>query len=186
MLKFKTIFKNHKIVLVVDNARTHTAKKFDRNLLFKKAGTNCPYESLEWEENGEFKRFEFFDEEGISKGLFNCCIELKLIPENAKQNSAEYSLESLREIISNHPSFDQRSNLEILGEKYGIILLFWPKFHCELNPIESVWCYIKQYVRARTDRTYDAMIRLIEEAKEKFKNTFQTNKNRIVLHLNII
>ena len=53
MLKFKTIFKNHKIVLLVDNARTHMAKKYDKNLLFKKAGTNCPYEFLEWEESGK-------------------------------------------------------------------------------------------------------------------------------------
>ena len=54
-LKFKTIFKNHKIVLLVDNARTHTAKKFDKNQLFKKAGTNCLYKFMEWEENGELK-----------------------------------------------------------------------------------------------------------------------------------
>ena len=58
----------------------------------------------------------------------------------------------------------------ILAEKYGVTLLFWPKFHCELNPIESVWCYIKQYVRKRTDQTYNKMIRLIEEAKQQFKS----------------
>jgi transposase len=57
-----------------------------------------------------------------------------------------------------------------LAEKYGVTLLFWPKFHYELNPIESVWCYIKQYVRKRTDQTYDKMIRLIEEAKQQFKS----------------
>ena len=168
MLKFKTIFKNHKIVLLVDNARTHTAKKFDKNQLFKKAGTNCPYEFMEWEKNGVTNRFEFFDENGESKGLFNSCIELKLIPEDAKYNSKEYRLETLRELIANHPGFEERTNLEILAEKYGIILLFLPKFHCELNPIESLWCSLKQYIRKRSDRTYEIMMKLLEEAKEEF------------------
>jgi len=168
MIKFKTIFRNNKIVLLVDNARTHTAKKYDKNLLFKKSGTNCPYETLEWEENGEIKVFNFFDDENVSKGLFNACIELKLIDENSIPN--DYSLEYLREVISNHKAFDQRSNLEILAEQYGIMILFWPKFHCELNPIESVWCFIKQFIRKRTDRTYDEMVRLIEEAKMQFSN----------------
>ena len=62
-----------------------------------------------------------------------------------------------------------RSNLEILAEKHGVILLFWPKFHCELNSIESVWCFIKQYIRRKTDRTFETMVHLIEEAKVEFK-----------------
>ena len=67
--------------------------------------------------------------------------------------------------------FDERSNLEILGKEYGIKVMFLPKFHCELNPIESVWCYIKQYVRKYTDQTFDMMITLIGEAKDEFKNS---------------
>ena len=110
---------------------------------------------------------EFFDEDGVSKGLFNSCVELKLIPENS--NFKDFCLEKLREIISSHPAFDQRSNLEILAEKYGVILLFWPKFHCELNPFESVRCFIKQYIKRKTDRTFETMVHLIEEAKVEFK-----------------
>ena len=45
------------------------------------------------------------------------CQDLKLIPEDAQPKSKEYSLTKLREIISKHPGFDDRSNLEILGEK---------------------------------------------------------------------
>ena len=74
----------------------------------------------------------------------------------------------LLELIANHPGFEERTNLEILAEKYGIILLFWPKFHCELNPIESLWCFLKQYIRKRSDRTYEIMMKLLEEAKEEF------------------
>ena len=121
-----------------------------------------------WEENGETERFKFFDENGESKGLFNACIKLQLIPEDAIYNSKEYRLEKLREIIAKHPCFEERTNLEILAKKYGVILLFWPKFHCEPNPIESLWCFLKQNIRKRTDRTYEEMIKLLEESKEKF------------------
>ena len=81
MLKFKTIFKNHKIALIVDNVKTHPAKKFENTKLFKKAGINCSYEYMEWEEHGKLKSFDFIDKEGVSKGLFNACEELKLMPE---------------------------------------------------------------------------------------------------------
>ena len=83
LLEFKTVFKNTDITIFVDNARTHLAKKYDKTLLFKKSGTNCPYESLEWTENGEEKSVSFFFDERKenSKGLFFMCQALKLIPE---------------------------------------------------------------------------------------------------------
>jgi dsDNA-binding SOS-regulon protein len=173
MLEFKTVFKNTEKVIFIDNARTHSAKKYDKTLLFKKSGTNCPYESLEWIEDGETKTVSFFFDERKenSKGLFVMCQDLKLIPEDADQKSKDFSLTKLREIISKHPAFDERSNLEILGDKYGIKVLFLPKFHCELNPIESVWCFMKNFVRKRTDQRYETMLKLIEEAKEVFKQT---------------
>jgi hypothetical protein len=63
MLEFKTVFKNTEKVIFIDNARTHSAKKYDKTLLFKKSGTNCPYESLEWIEDGETKTVSFFFDE---------------------------------------------------------------------------------------------------------------------------
>jgi hypothetical protein len=171
MLEFKTVFKNTDKVIFIDNARTHSAKKYDKTLLFKKSGTNCPYDSIEWTENGESKSVSFFFDERKerSKGLFVMCQDLKLIPEDADQKSKEYSLPKLREIISKHPAFDERSNLEILGDKYDVKVMFLPKFHCELNPIESVWCFMKNFVRKRTDQRYETMLALIEQARNEFK-----------------
>lgn len=171
LLKFKTIFKNHKIVLIVDNARTHTAKKYDCMNLFKKEGTNCPYDSLEWTENGKNKKISFFfdKKKENSKGLFNICKELKLIPLDALAKN--YTLDQLRQIIRKHKAFDERTNLEILAEKYNVKLIFSPKFHCELSPIEGFWCYLKQYIRNRTDQSFDKMVELIEEAKKEFSKS---------------
>jgi len=56
LLKFKKSFQNCKIDVLDDNARTHSAKIYDVNLFNKFPGTNCPYNSIEWEEGGIKKR----------------------------------------------------------------------------------------------------------------------------------
>ncbi|QRV92236.1 DDE superfamily endonuclease [Ceratobasidium sp. AG-Ba] len=38
----------------------------------------------------------------------------------------------------------QKSNLELLAEKMGTQVIFLPKFHCELNPIEQCWGRAKE------------------------------------------
>ena len=48
LIKFKRSFVDHKIEVLLDNARTHTAKVYDINLMNKSAGTNCLYEKFEW------------------------------------------------------------------------------------------------------------------------------------------
>ncbi|RNA00569.1 hypothetical protein BpHYR1_035357 [Brachionus plicatilis] len=42
------------------------------------------------------------------------------------------------------------------------------KFHLELYPIEGLWCYLKQHIRARTNQTFPRMMEVLAEAKENF------------------
>ncbi|CAF1276179.1 unnamed protein product, partial [Rotaria magnacalcarata] len=58
------------------------------------------------------------------------------------------------------------SKLEKLGAKYGVKIIFSPKFHCESNPIEGFWCHSKQFIRKNADQTFQALVSLMEEAKE--------------------
>jgi hypothetical protein len=52
------------MVVIVDNARTHSAKKYDINKMNKAKDTSCPYDTLEWtEENGEIKSIKMFSYE---------------------------------------------------------------------------------------------------------------------------
>eukprot|EP00733_Pompholyxophrys_punicea_P001538 Pompholyxophrys_punicea_v1_NODE_802_length_1271_cov_14.558824.p2 type:complete len:131 gc:universal NODE_802_length_1271_cov_14.558824:540-932(+) len=44
-----------------------------------------------------------------------------------------------------------------IAEKVGHRVVYLPKFHCELNPIERVWCYAKRLARQRCDYTYQSL-----------------------------
>ena len=58
--------------------------------------------------------------------------------------------------------------LEILASKCPVKIIFCPKYHCELNTIEGLWCNQRTYIRSRTDQTLDGMIQLISESHEHF------------------
>lgn len=119
---------------------------------------------------------------GQSKGLLCIAKELNL------KLPAKILLNDLRAMLSQHPAFQtvsfytlpsvfkfktnslQMSRLEQLADKYGITIKFCPKFHCELNCIEGLWCSQKMYVRQKTDQTFTTMLKLIAESREHFKH----------------
>ena len=82
----------------------------------------------------------------------------------------------MKEILSGHIAFKSITKLEKLSLENGFKIIFVPKFHCELNPIEGLWCFMKRYVRTRTDQNFDTMKRLIFESIDKY-NKDPENKN---------
>ena len=74
----------------------------------------------------------------------------------------------LRTILASHPAFQKVPKLEELARKYNIKVIFAPKFHCDLNAIEGLWCYMKQYGCKNSDQTYPTMMRLIPKPREIF------------------
>jgi len=169
MLKFKSGLTSHKIDIIVDNARTHSAKVYDINLFNKSPGTMCPYKHLEWEEDSILKRLDIFDSMGISKGLLNIAKELKLLPKETL--SKDIKLEKLRDLVGKHPSFECNSKFERLVESHGFKIIWCPKFHCELNPIEGFWCDLKRFVRKNNDQDFGKFYALIVEAIDHYKDT---------------
>jgi transposase len=71
----------------------------------------------------------------------------------------------------------------LLASKWNVKIIFVPKFHCECNPIEGFWCYLKQYVRKRNDQNFETMKRLISEAIQSYKEislrTFHLLKEKL-------
>ena len=48
--------------------------------------------------------------------------------------------------------------------------LFCPKFHCELNPIEGLWCYMKNFIRKYTDQSFEQLQELTNQSLVNFKD----------------
>lgn len=56
----------------------------------------------------------------------------------------------------------------MLTSKYSVKIIYCPKYHCELNAIEGLWCNQKTFVRSRTDQTFERMIKLIADSRIHF------------------
>ncbi|TFK20849.1 hypothetical protein FA15DRAFT_682357 [Coprinopsis marcescibilis] len=98
-----------------------------------------------YHENGDFKGMAKILEE---RGFADAC---KLRVECPGFNCVDISIGAqccCRRILFNQPDFTNvKSKLETACDSRGVPVLFLPKFHCELNPIEQVWGYAKRLYR---------------------------------------
>ena len=173
LLKYKKSYENFDIEILVDNSRTHSTKLYDLNNFNKNSSMNPSYyETIEYVENDQKKiiQCDYLDENGLkkSKGLFLIAKELGLIESDAETKDKRYLLAKLKEILSDHIAFKSITKLEKLSLENGFKIIFVPKFHCELNPIEGLWCYMKRYVRTRNDQNFETMKRLVFESIETY------------------
>ncbi|CAF4179391.1 unnamed protein product, partial [Rotaria sp. Silwood2] len=105
MLEFKQEYKDHQIEIIVDNARTHTAKSYSLQDFGKNVGTRCPVEEIEYvDENGATKVVDCYFKGGEnkdkSKGLIELCIDL------GAQLPDKIELDEIREILSHIELFE--------------------------------------------------------------------------------
>ncbi|KAF0690235.1 Aste57867_18360 [Aphanomyces stellatus] len=67
-----------------------------------------------------------------------------------------------RHCLACHDDFRaQKSVLEETVVAAGHTCLFFPKYHCELNPIESYWCFAKRFARTNCDYSWDGLVRCV-------------------------
>ena len=110
------------------------------------------------------------EHKGTAKGLLILAKELNLNVDD------KIKLEDLHRILPNHPTFKNISRLEKLATKYRVKIIFNPKYHCELNSIEGLWCSLKRFIRQKTDQSFPTMLRLIPESREYFFQKKLQNK----------
>ena len=58
----------------------------------------------------------------------------------------------------------QKTKVEEMILNKGHRVMFIPKFHCEINPIERVWCQAKKYTRTNCDYTFVGLDKTIVPA----------------------
>jgi hypothetical protein len=102
---------------------------------------------------GKFKGMELLLEERRKKGDLGDISENDLKKKNAECKSFKcadpHSTSCcMRRMLFNQPDFAAvKSCLEDTCAEHKCTVLFLPKFHCELNPIEMVWGYAKRIYR---------------------------------------
>ncbi len=66
--------------------------------------------------------------------------------------------------LSLQPDFlSQKELLTEVVESYGCEILFYPKYHCELNYIEMVWAYLKAKLRRECQNDFQNMLKRIPQ-----------------------
>lgn len=77
----------------------------------------------------------------------------------------------MKDLLKDHVSFEPVSKLEVLAREYNISIVFCPKYHCELNPFEGLWCEQKRQVRKQNDQDTNKLFSLIEQSRDDFRKS---------------
>jgi len=119
---------------------------------------------------------------GKQKGIMQVLKERKLWPENGRRSDGfnfllECPVDSnrtgckpeggccARTVLSAEPDFQQqKGRLQEELECRGQLVIFYPKFHCELNFIERYWCGCKWYARENCQYTLEGLRETVPEA----------------------
>ena len=121
LIEFKEDYKNRQIEILVDNARTHTAKSYSLQDFGKNIGTRCPVEQIEYvDDHGSRKVLDCYFKDGPnkgkSKGLVELCRDLGVVlPQKIK-------LHEVRETLAKHPAFQNVSMAHFIIKKESQVL----------------------------------------------------------------
>jgi len=97
-------------------------------------------------------------ENGQQKGL-------KRVLEERGINTTGMKKEQMVKVLEEMRYFKfQKSRVEELVLGKGHRVMFIPKFHCKLNPIERIWCQAKKYTRANCDYSFPGLESIIDTA----------------------
>jgi hypothetical protein len=67
-------------------------------------------------------------------------------------------------LLNNQPDFSQQKEwLRETVEEAGHEIIFFPKFHCELNFIEMIWAFVKGYYRRHCQFDFKKLREMIDE-----------------------
>ena len=79
---------------------------------------------------------------------------MRIVLEERGVDTSGWTADRMRQELRTHHDFcNAKTIIEEEIESRGHMCVFLPKFHCELNPIERVWCHAKKHVKAHNNGT---------------------------------
>ena len=123
---------------------------------------------------------------GVVQKLVNECgipRGMRAVLEERGVDTTGMRVKEMREALKTFTDFkEQKTILQEYIEQRGHICMYYPKFHCELSPIERVWCQSKKHTRAFADGTITRLQRIVPEGldsvtAQQIKKFFKTCQN---------
>ena len=75
----------------------------------------------------------------------------------------------MREILNQYEDFSNKKTiLEEMIEARGHLCMYYPKFHCELNPMERCWCHAKKHTRAHANGSIVRLRKIVPESLDMY------------------
>ena len=156
--EFKYPSDKHTIVWLFDQSSCHRAFAEDalnaKVMNVRPGGVQPRMRDTMWA--GKVQKMIFDD--GTPKGM-------KRVLEERGINTSRMVGEDMRTVLSWHDDFkNEKTIVEHYLNGRGHIVLFIPKFHCELNPIERVWGQAKVYSRKYSNFTVARLRQIVNPA----------------------
>ena len=89
-------------------------------------------------------------------------------PKDSNRTGCSLDLEGERcacSVLAAEQDFkEQKGRLQEELECRGQPVIFYPKFHCELNPIEPYWCKAKRHTREHCDYSLEGLRQTVPKA----------------------
>lgn len=180
----KKEFPQYDHIFVYDNAPTHTKKsptapsarpmtKNVSDLRVQVEGSDGQKERVRMDDailpNGSIQSFYYSDKHSVHPGKFKGMVQLLRergidaahLKAQCKDFKCDPSLTHCccRRILYNIFDANSPTIIETLAASLGSRVIFLPKYHCELNPIEQVWGYAKSRYRTYPESSRAADLR---------------------------
>ena len=149
---FKYPEDQYTVVWIFDQSSNHRAFSEDAlvasRMNLKPGGKQPVMRSTPVVVNGRPFVQSMVDNKGVPKGLKRVLEERGVNTLGMKKN------DMVRELNKFDDFKNERSKVERFLRRFGHTVIFLPKFHPELNPIERIWGRVKLYTRDHCDYTY--------------------------------
>ena len=159
-------------LFLFDNAPSHK-KLADDGLNVEKMNVNPGGKQplmMDTTWNDEIQTMVYPD--GVAKGM-------KAVLEERGVDTDGMKAAEMRTMLKTYEDFkNPKTLLENLVENRGHLCVFYPKYHCEMSPIELVWCHAKKYTRAYANGSIVRLRNLVPDGlnsvtTEQIKNFFR-------------